>query len=110
MQGGHGEAAALVENREGGAPAGFGERALRLKPAPGGAFPEGLDISYWAGLDAGVYARLWALPAPRVCDFEQMFNDFERVYFNGQPQVKMLADLAVPPHVRVLTALARYSH
>lgn len=100
----------MAEKRVGGVIAEPGERVLRLKPAPGGAFPEGLDISYWAGLDAGVYARLWALPTPRVCDFEQMFNDFERAYFNNQPQVKVLADLAVPPHVRMLTALTRYSH
>lgn len=86
------------------------ERALRLNAQLPGTAPGALEASYVAQMDADVYGPLRALSGARVCDFEDLFYEFERSYFDGRPQTQVLANLLAGPAQRMLWALQRYSH
>tara|TARA_Y100000748_G_C15254644_1_gene394298 strand:- start:15 stop:548 length:534 start_codon:yes stop_codon:yes gene_type:complete len=70
------------------------------------------DDYYMEKCDQYIHSKLLAVKEPKCIDFERIFNDFEKSYweeFRKNSSYEMKLEEVAPVHVRMLMALQRYT-
>ena len=87
------------------------ERAIKVRPKPY-AQSKIEDAYYMEHCDEYIHKALLALEAPKVADFERLFNDFEKSFLHGptsDPIYKDALDGIAAWHTRMCMAMQRYT-
>ena len=104
--------AAMKEQAEAEQAEAFSAKAIRVRNEPRAESKIKNDY-YMSKCDSNVYAKLKQINAPKVSDFERLFNAFEKKWAEDTgipPFVKWSIDEASPPSTRMLMALSRYTY